>query len=163
MKLTGEITVRAPRETVFTALRDARFFASCVDGVRDLNEIDATHYSAVFETRIAYMKFKFNVAVELTRVEPPSEIEAKVEGVPLGVVGRLTARSVMQVLDAGEETKVRYETESTLAGKLGSIGQPVLRAKAKEMENQFAKRLQAHFAAPAPDATPEGSAPGGAA
>jgi Tripartite tricarboxylate transporter TctA family len=35
MKLTGGITVRAPRETVFTALRDARFFASCVDGVQD--------------------------------------------------------------------------------------------------------------------------------
>jgi carbon monoxide dehydrogenase subunit G len=163
MKLTGEITVRAPRETVFTALRDARFFASCVDGVQDLNEIDATHYSAVFETRIAYMKFKFNVTVELTRVEPPTEIEAKVEGVPLGVVGRLTARSIMRVLDAGEETKVRYETESTLAGKLGSIGQPVLRAKAKEMEKQFAKRLQAHFAGPALDAAPESSAPGGAA
>jgi carbon monoxide dehydrogenase subunit G len=163
MKLTGEITVRAPRETVFTALRDARFFASCVDGVQDLNEIDATHYSAVFETRIAYMKFKFNVTVELTRVEPPSEIEAKVEGVPLGVVGRLTARSIMHVLDAGDETKVRYETESTLAGKLGSIGQPVLRAKAKEMEKQFAKRLQAHFAGPALDAAPESSAPGGAA
>ena len=145
MKLTGEISVSAPRDSVFNALRDARFFASCVECVRDLNEIDATHYAAVFETRIAYMKFKFNVTVELMRVEPPSEIEAKVEGVPLGVVGRLTARSVMRVLPAGEETKVQYETESTLAGKLGSIGQPVLRAKAKEMEKQFAKRLQAHF------------------
>jgi carbon monoxide dehydrogenase subunit G len=149
MKLTGEITVRAPRETVFTALRDARFFASCVNGVQDLTEIDPTHYSAVFETRIAYMTFKFNVTVELMRVGPPSEIEAKVEGVPLGVVGRLTAHSVMQVVDAGTETRVRYETESTLAGKLGSIGQPVLRAKAKEMEREFARRLQAHFAAPA--------------
>jgi len=148
MKLTGEITVTAPRDTVFAKLRDARFFASCVDGVHDLNEIDATHYSATFETKIAYMKFKFNVTVELTRVEPPSEIEAKVEGTPLGVVGRLTARSVLQVMEAGQETKIRYETESTLAGKLGSIGQPVLRAKAKEMEREFAKRLQAHFATP---------------
>ncbi|HKA71601.1 MAG TPA: SRPBCC domain-containing protein [Xanthobacteraceae bacterium] len=148
MKLTGEITVTAPRETVFGKLRDARFFASCVDGVHDLNEIDATHYAATFETKIAYMKFKFAVTVELMRIEPPSEIEAKVEGVPLGVVGRLTARSILQLAEAGEETKIRYETESTLAGKLGSIGQPVLRAKAKEMEREFAKRLQAHFAAP---------------
>ena len=167
MKLTGEITVKAPRETVFNALRDARFFASCVDGVHDLTEIDATHYSATFETRIAYMKFKFNVTVELMRVDPPSEIEAKVEGTPLGVVGRLTARSVLQVAEAGQETKVRYETESTLAGKLGSIGQPVLRAKAKEMEREFAKRLQAHFAgassAPsAPSASGASSAPEGA-
>jgi len=159
MKLTGEITVPAPRETVFNALRDARFFASCVEGVHDLNEIDPTHYSAVFETRIAYMKFKFNVTVELLRVDPPSEIEAKVEGVPSGVVGRLTAHSVLQVLEEGDGTRVRYATESTLAGKLGSIGQPVLRSKAKEMEKQFARRLQAHFSAPAADA---GAAPTGA-
>ena len=149
MKLTGEITVQAPREAVFKALRDARFFASCVDGVHDLTEVDATHYTAVLETRVAYMKFRFNVTVELTRVTPPAEIEAKVEGVPLGVVGRLTARSLTRLIDAGQETKVQYETESTLAGKLGSIGQPVLRAKAKDMEREFAKRLQAAFAAPA--------------
>ncbi|MFL5073233.1 MAG: CoxG family protein [Xanthobacteraceae bacterium] len=146
MKLTGEITVRAPREKVFAALRDARFFAACIDGVHDLNEIDETHYTAVFETKVAYLKFKFNVTVELTRVEPPDQIEAKVEGVPLGVVGRLTARSLTRLIEAGDETKVQYESESTLAGKLGSIGQPVLRAKAKQMEKQFASRLQAAFA-----------------
>ncbi|MFL4999321.1 MAG: CoxG family protein [Xanthobacteraceae bacterium] len=146
MKLTGEIIVKAPREKVFAALRDARFFASCIDGVHDLNEIDETHYTAVFETKVAYLKFKFNVTVELTRVEPPDQIEAKVEGVPLGVVGRLTARSLTRLVEAGDETKVHYESESTLAGKLGSIGQPVLRAKAKQMEKQFASRLQAAFA-----------------
>jgi uncharacterized protein len=94
------------------------------------------------------MKFKFNVTVELTRVAPPDEIEAKVEGVPLGVVGRLTARSATRLVEAGDETKVQYESESALTGKLGSIGQPVLRAKAKQMEKQFASRLQAAFAAP---------------
>src|SRR5262245_23459759 len=151
MKLTGEFAVKAPRETVFNKLRDARFFASCVDGVDNLNEIDETHYTATFETKIAYLKFKFNVAVELMRVQPPDEIEAKVEGTPLGVVGRLTARSLLRVLEAGDETKVQYESESTLAGKLGSIGQPVLRAKAKEQEKKFAKRRKAHFASAGPE------------
>jgi carbon monoxide dehydrogenase subunit G len=145
MKVTGEITIQAPRACVFEKIRDARFFASCVDGVQDLVEIDPTHYTAMFETRVAYMKFRFNVTVEVTRVEEPSEIEAKIEGTPLGVVGRLTARSVTRLSEDGDATRVAYETESTLAGKLGSIGQPVLRAKAKEMEKQFAKRLQAAF------------------
>ena len=147
MKVTGEITINAPRAQVFERLRDARFFASCVDGVQDLVEVDATHYTAVLETKVAYMTFRFNVTVEVTRIEAPSEIEAKVEGTPLGVVGRLTARSLTRLSEDGGATKVAYETESTLAGKLGSIGQPVLRAKAKEMEKQFAKRLQAAFQA----------------
>jgi carbon monoxide dehydrogenase subunit G len=160
MKFSGDIVVKAPRDAVFSAMRDARFFASCVDGVNDLKEIDAAHYTAVFETKVAYLKFRFNVTVELTRIEPPNEIEAKVEGTPLGVVGRMTARSTMRLEDAGDETRIHYETESTLAGKLGSIGQPVLRAKAKDMERQFAQRLQAAFAAASTPAapTPEASA-----
>jgi carbon monoxide dehydrogenase subunit G len=43
-------------------------------------------------------------------------------------------------------TKVSYQIDAALTGKLGSLGQPVLRAKAKEMERQFAERLRAAFA-----------------
>ncbi|HEY4857829.1 MAG TPA: SRPBCC domain-containing protein [Xanthobacteraceae bacterium] len=148
MKFTGEITIGAPREAVFAKVRDARFFASCIEGVHDLNEIDADRYTAVLETKVAYLKFKFNVAVEVLRVDPPGEIEAKIEGTPSGIVGRLTARSVTRLLEDTGGTKVTYEVDASLTGKLGSLGQPVLRAKAKEMERQFAQRMRAAFALP---------------
>jgi len=151
MNVSGEFTVNAPRQDVFNALRDAKSFVRFVDGVSDLKEIDPTHYEAVFETRVAYLKFKFAVTVEVTRLQEPSEIEAKIEGTPLGVVGRLTAKSITKLEDAGSETKVSYSVESTLAGKLGSLGQPVLRAKAKEMEKQFAQKLRAAFAPASPE------------
>jgi uncharacterized protein len=145
MKITGQVRVKAPRAAVFDALRDARFFASCVEGVRDLSEIAPDRYEAVLETKVAYMSFRFKVTVELTRAEPPREIEAKVEGTPLGIVGRLTATALTTLSEAGEETHIDYTVDSNLTGKLGSLGQPVLRSKAKEMERQFAARLQAAF------------------
>jgi carbon monoxide dehydrogenase subunit G len=145
MNVSGEFTVNAPRDVVFKTLRDPSSFVRFVDGVSDLKEIDPTHYAAVFETKVAYLKFKFNVTVEVTRAEEPSAIEAKIEGNPLGVVGRLTAKSITRLEEAGNETKVTYSVESTLAGKLGSIGQPVLRSKAKDMEKIFAQRLRAAF------------------
>ncbi|HEY5216094.1 MAG TPA: SRPBCC domain-containing protein [Pseudolabrys sp.] len=146
MNITGEITVAAPRDAVFKALSDAPFFASCIDGVRDLKAIDATHYDAVLETRIAYMRFNFKVAVEMSRISPSEEIEAKVEGTPMGMVGRLTATAMTRLADAGAGTVIRYSIDATLTGKLGSMGQPVLKAKAKDMEKQFAARLAAAFA-----------------
>jgi carbon monoxide dehydrogenase subunit G len=149
MKFTGDILIEAPRDAVYAKVRDARFFASCIEGVQELNEIDPDHYTAVLETKVAYLKFKFNVAVEVVRADPPSEIEAKVEGTPLGIVGRLTASSVTRLADDGKATKVSYEIEAALTGKLGSLGQPVLRAKAKEMEKKFAERMRAAFAAEA--------------
>ena len=135
-------------------MRDARFFASCVEGVHDLNEIGPDHYTAVLEAKIAYMKFRFNVAVEVLRVDPPKEIEAKIEGTPLGIVGRLTARSLTRITEENGGTKVSYEIEAALTGKLGSLGQPVLRAKAKEMERQFAGRIRAAFASAQPGSAP---------
>jgi carbon monoxide dehydrogenase subunit G len=155
MKFTGNISVPAPREAVYAKVRDARFFASCVEGVRDLNEIDSDHYTAVLDTKVAYLKFKFNVAVEVVRADPPHEIEAKIEGAPLGIVGRLTASSVTRLAEENGGTKISYEIEAALTGKLGSLGQPVLRSKAKELERQFAERMRAAFA---PAAEAKGSA-----
>ncbi len=147
MKIEGEITVAAPREAVFKALSDAPFFASCIDGVRDLKEIDATHYTAVLETRVAYLRFSFKADVEITELSPPDKIEAKVEGTPLGIVGRLTATAGTVLVESGGQTIIRYTIDATLTGKLGSMGQPVLMSKAKEMEKHFTARLSAAFAA----------------
>jgi carbon monoxide dehydrogenase subunit G len=149
MKFSGELTVKAPLAQVYAKVRDARFFASCVDGVQDLKETAPDTYAAVFATKVAYMNFKFNVTVQVVRAEEPREIEAKVEGTPLGIVGRLTATSLTRLTEEGGETKISYDVDAMLAGKLGAMGQPVLRSKAKEMERQFAARLAAAFAAPA--------------
>ncbi len=48
VKFTGELDrCGIARSRIRQAVRCARFFASCVDGVSDLNEIDAvTHYTA---------------------------------------------------------------------------------------------------------------------
>jgi carbon monoxide dehydrogenase subunit G len=146
MNISGEITVPAPRAAVFDKLKDAPFFASCIEGVKDLKEIDATHYDAVLETKVAYMKFSFKVSVEITKLSPPDTIEAKVEGTPIGVVGRLTATSRTHLSESNGQTVVSYSIDSTLAGKLGSIGQPVLKSKAKDMDKKFTERLRAAFA-----------------
>ena len=72
-------------------------------------------------------------------------IEAKVEGVPSGIVGRLTGTSKATLEQRGDDTAIGYEIDVALAGKLGSLGQPVLKSKAREMEKQFTANLRAAF------------------
>src|SRR5262249_31444029 len=140
MKFTGDISIPAPPEAVYAKGRDARFFASCGEGGQEPNEIDPDHYTAVLETKVAYLKFKFNVVVEVVRAEAPREIEAKIEGTPLGIVGRLTASSLTRLADDAGGTKVSYEIDAALTGKLGSVGQPRLRAHAEELQRRFTDR-----------------------
>ena len=146
MKFSGEIAVAAPRDAVFAKLQDIHFFASCIDGVSGLTPLDERRFDAVLETKVAYMTFRFKVTVELTEVVSPELIAAKIEGAPMGLVGRLTATSSTRLIAADDQTTIQYEIDTALTGKLGGIGQPVLKAKAKDMEKQFAKNLGAAFA-----------------
>lgn len=148
MKIAGEISVHAQQDAVFEAIQDARFFATCIDGVQEFNEIDSSNYTAVFETRVAYIKFRFNIAVTVTQKDHPNYIEARAEGTPLGIVGRVTATSRTRLTQDGDRTRIAYEIDAALSGKLGSMGQPVLRAKAREMEKQFTERLRSRFEQP---------------
>ena len=83
----------------------------------------------------------------MTKLSPPDRIEAKIEGTPLGIVGRFTAVSTTDLIDAGNETLVKYTVDANITGKLGSMGQPVLKSKAKEMEKGFVEKMRAAFAA----------------
>ncbi len=145
MEFKGEITVAAPRAEVYARIRDAEFFVSCIEGVRDLEVVDDTHYTAVMESKVAYIKVSFDVSVEVLRDEAPNLIEAKIEGRPIKLAGRLAATSLTRLAEADGGTKISYETELSLTGKLGSLGRPALTAKAKEMEKLFADRLAAAF------------------
>ncbi len=150
MQIRGDIKVKAGRVVVFGALCDARFFASCINGVRELSQIDENSYAALLETKVAYLQFKFKITVQLVRVEPPSLIEAKIDGTPLGIVGHLTATTVTTLAEAGNETIISYTMDMALTGRLGAIGQPVLQSKAGEMERQFTKNLEAAFESATP-------------
>lgn len=153
MNVSGECTVGAPREAVFDKLADPVFFASCFDGVSGLTETGPGRYDATFETTVAYMKFRFKMQVEMVRMNRPDVIEAKIEGSPTGMVGRLAATTNTTLSDVPTGTRIEYHIESVLAGKLGSLGQPVLKAKARDMERQFVARLRATFP-PASAVTP---------
>lgn len=152
MKFAGEFTVRALRQSVFDRLNDPAFFASCVEGVTDLELIDNENYSATLQTRIAYIKFEFAISVTLLERDVPLRVVAQIRGVPKGVVGRLTALAVAEMDDVNDETVVRYQLEVALAGKLGSIGQPILKSKARQMEHDFIANLNATFPSEIADA-----------
>src|SRR5262249_58136917 len=115
----------------------------------DLAETGPDAYSAVFETKIAYMKFVFKVTVQVVRAEEPREIEAKIEGAPVGIVGRLSATSVTRLTEmAGAGApRLHYPVATPLPGKLGSLRQPGLRTKPKEKGRKICPRPAAALAA----------------
>jgi carbon monoxide dehydrogenase subunit G len=145
MHLEGKIEVQAKKIDVFNRLNDVNFFASCIEGVTNLQEIEKNKYTATFETKVAYIRIKFEIFVEISQSIPPDKIVAKSEGKPMGIVGRLTATSTANLSEANGITQIDYSIDLALTGKLGSLGQPVIRSKTKELEHQFAKNINLAF------------------
>lgn len=153
MKFSGKISVDAPRTQVFDSIKDIEFFASCIDGVQDLEKVDETHYTGVLATKVAYIQFRFRIELEITHIVPPERFEALVIGAPIGVVGRFKSVAITNLVEDGDHTIIDYSIDANVTGKLGSIGQPVMKSKAKEMEVEFGRRLRAAFADDEPEAT----------
>ena len=140
---SGEITVAVDRSTAFAIVRDPVRLARCIPGCSDLRETGADRYTAVLTSRVAFMTVSFNVIVDVTRIEPPAALEAKITGDARGLSGHVVATARLDLADAGDaSTTVRYATAVGLTGKLGSLGQPVLRATSAKLAREFGDNLK---------------------
>jgi len=143
---SGEITVDVERTAAFAVVRDPARLARCIPGCGDLRELAPDRYSAVLTSQVAFMTLSFKVTIDVTKIDPPSTLEAKVTGDAVGLAGHVVATARLQ-LDAAEEnrTTIRYSTEVGLTGRLGGLGQPVFRATSAMMAREFAANLKAEI------------------
>ena len=145
MKFEGQITVNAPLAEVYAVLSDIDGFAALVDGLGEVVRGSDGQVEATFTTKVAYMSFTFKVSIVFTHLEAPETLTARIEGKPLGIIGQFSAVSTSVLSDLGGSTLIAYHINASLMGKLGSIGQPVLQSKARDMEKQFEKNLLRRF------------------
>jgi hypothetical protein len=141
---TGEITVGVGRAAAFAFARNAQQMAECIPGCHDLQELSADRYSAVLTSKVAFVTLSFKVIVEVVKSDPLNEIEATATGDAIKLSGHLVAKANLQFADAAEnQTLIRYSAEVGLTGKLGGLGQPVLKAKSAEFAREFGANLKA--------------------
>ncbi len=139
----GEFSVDVDRAAAFGFVGDPVRLAQCIPGCTDVSEILPGRYSAILANEIAFVTLKFKVVVEVTRIEPPSRIEAKVTGESIGLVGRVVATAGLSLSETGpSRTDIRYTSNVVLSGKLGGLGEPVFRAKSAEVAKQFGANLK---------------------
>src|SRR5262245_53431756 len=140
---SGEFSVDVDRTAAFGLVGDPVRLAQCIPGCSDLSEISPGRYSAILANEVAFVTLKFKIVVEVTKVEPPSRIEAKVTGDSIGLVGRVVATAGLSLSETGSaRTDIRYSSNVVLTGKLGGLGEPVFRAKSAEVARQFGANLK---------------------
>src|SRR5262245_40854023 len=138
VQTVGQVRVDVNRISAFDFVADPVRLAQCIPGCKDLRELSPGRYSAVLTNQVAFITLSFKVIVEVTRIESPGMIEAKITGEAIGLVGRVVANAGLELAEAGpNETDIRYTASVGLTGKLGGLGEPVFRAKSAEVAREF--------------------------
>lgn len=140
MKLAGEYTFEAPREVVWEALLDPVVLAATLPGCDELVLVDGV-YEGQMNIKVGPVQGKFQGKVKLENLKEPEGYTMDVDG--KGTPGFVKARADITLDDAEGGTKMSYDSEAKVGGRIASVGQRLLEASAKAIIKQSLDGLNA--------------------
>jgi carbon monoxide dehydrogenase subunit G len=146
MLIEHRITVPATPERVWDFMMDIPAVSQCVPGLGNVARIDDQTYSGVMSVRVGPIAVKLDGRVLVAeRDEATHHARMDLQAADKRVNGAVNAKMNMQLQPAegGSKTDVAIQTDANIMGKLGEFGQSVIRKKADQILQDFAKNLSA--------------------
>jgi carbon monoxide dehydrogenase subunit G len=143
MLIEGKFTVKAPIKKLWDMLLEPETLGACVPGAEKIEKIDDKTYDAVVKQKVGPIKVKLSFRSVLTKVEPPTHLEIEGEGEDMTKLGHIKQKTVMDLKEVGGgSVEVSYKADVNMVGKLAMFGDRIMRAKAKQAEEEFTEALQ---------------------
>ena len=136
----AEIEIHSPRQTVWNTLLDPETLERIVPGCHAVKKITDTHFRADVTLGVGPVKGRYIVDVRLSDlVEPQS---ATLSGGARGALGsgEGSGRVVLEETPGGG-TRMRYDYEAQVGGKVAAVGGRMLDGAAKVVIGQFFRAL----------------------
>lgn len=140
MDMTGQQHIPASKEDVWNALNDAEVLKKCIPGCQELNKLSDTEMTAVAVIKVGPVKARFQGAVTLSDLDPPSGYKITGEGQG-GVAGFAKGVATVRLEAVEDGTILFYSVDAQIGGKLSQLGGRLIDATAKQMSVQFFKRF----------------------
>lgn len=161
MNISGESIIKASPGEVWRALNDPEVLRQCIPGCESLEKVSDSEFKAVVSAKIGPMQTRFNGAVKLSDLDPPNGYTISGSGSG-GVAGNAKGSAKVRLAPAPEGTRLAYEVDAQVTGKLAQLGSRLIEGVAKMIAGQFFDRFGAIVAPPEPEAA-AAPTPGGAA
>ena len=143
IKFAGDFEVKRTLEEVHDFLVDPNKFAALLPDFRGLSVQDATHFTVKVNVGISYIKGVAEVKMELAQAERPKGAQYKGQGSVAGGNVALTAGFDLSPLDGDGGTKVAWQGEAQIFGRLTSMAGGLLEPLGKKQVQKLIDGLQA--------------------
>lgn len=142
MRVEGERTLAAPRETVWRVLDSPERMARTMPGVESFEIHDERHWTARVKIPLGLggLRMKINFEKLSERAPEHAELSAKGEGV--GAILSMVTSFDLAEAGAGTTT-MSWAAEVAIAGPVGSMGQGVLQPIVNQQVSQLLDSLEA--------------------
>ncbi len=141
MQMSGEREIAAPKEVVWAALLDRDVLKEAVPGCQEMEGSAEEGFTATVVQKVGPVKATFKGGVTLSDIVEGESLTLSGEGKggPAGFA-KGGAKVRLEPVEAG--TKLVYDVEAKVGGKLAQLGSRIIDGFAKKMADQFFTRFQ---------------------
>src|SRR4051812_20879025 len=133
MKLEGDYLFEAKVSEVWSALFDPVILAAVMPGCEKLELVDG-HYIGDIKVKVGPIQGNFTGKVDLKDKVEPESYTMVVDG--RGAPGFVKATAHVKLAAEGDSTRVHYDTDAQIGGKIASVGQRLIEASARAIVAQ---------------------------
>lgn len=144
MEVKHSLSLPVGLDTVWSFLQDVPRVTRCIPGVEQVKEVQShTRYQAHMVDRVGPFKVQFELAVEARFDEANHSIHLTVQGYDPKTNSRLQVVLQVTAVPVDERlTDLSISGNADVLGKLGTLGQPVVRRKMVAVMQQFGTEVQ---------------------
>lgn len=152
MKVEGDYLFDVPREEVWQGLMDPEVLAATMPGCERLELVGDNQYEGILNIKVGPVQGQFQGRIELEDIDAPNGYFMKVDG--RGNPGFVKATARVDLAAEQQQTRLRYDGDAQVGGRIASVGQRLLDSSAKAIIKQSLEGLNATLGARG--ATPAG-------
>lgn len=122
MEISGEHVFDAPRERVWTLIRDPDTVERLIPGLRRLDPVDDTEYEGELKIGTSFLSVTYHVTLRVVGERPPARLE--LEALGTGRPGDVEGAIAIDLAEAGEaRTAMRYDMTFALGGRASRVAE----------------------------------------
>ena len=152
MKLENRCLVPADRDTTWGLVMDVPLTASCVPGIDQVSAQEGGKFDAVMRVRVGPISLNLSGTIQLVDQDSDKgEASFVVEASDRRVGGAVKSNVAIRLQDQPDgQTELLIDSDTTFMGRLGELGQPIIRRKANTTLEEFARNLAHRITNPSP-------------